>query len=76
LLRKCHVHCSITTAALDESVTRILTGMFQAGVMDTFAKDKMAYHWSKHSHNVTSDAAATLARTLSAASTVCLWRYS
>jgi beta-glucosidase len=38
---------NITQAAIDESVTRILTGMFSAGVIDTYAKDKMAYHYSK-----------------------------
>ena len=29
--------------------------MFMAGVMDTFDKDKMAYDFSKHSANVTSE---------------------
>ena len=33
---------NITEAAVDESVTRILTGMFLAGVMDKFDEDKMA----------------------------------
>ena len=40
--------------------------------MDTYAKDKMAYHYSKHSANVTTEASSALARTLSAASTVLL----
>ena len=53
---------NITEAAVDESVTRILQGMFMAGVMDTHDKDKMAYDFSKHSANVTSESAANLAR--------------
>lgn len=63
---------NITEAAVDESVTRILTGMFMAGVIDKHDEDKMAYDFSKHSANVTSDAAAQLARELSANSTVLL----
>eukprot|EP00037_Helgoeca_nana_P030206 m.371512 g.371512 ORF g.371512 m.371512 type:complete len:746 (+) comp28131_c0_seq1:2254-4491(+) len=61
-----------TLADIDDSVTRILTAMFQVGVIDTFAKDPMAYDVSKHSKNVTTIAAAELARTLSAQSTVLL----
>ena len=63
---------NITEAAVDDSVTRILTGMFLAGVMDKYAEDKMAYDVSKHSANVTSESAAQLARELSANSTVLL----
>jgi beta-glucosidase len=63
---------NITEAAVDDSVTRILTGMFLAGVMDKFDEDKMAYDFSKHSANVTSESAANLARELSANSTVLL----
>lgn len=63
---------NITDKAVDESVERILTGMFLAGVMDKFAEDKTAYDFSKHSANVTSESAAQLARELSANSTVLL----
>ena len=63
---------NITEAAVDESVTRILAGMFMAGVMDKHDEDKMAYDFSKHKNNVTSEASANLARQLSANSTVLL----
>jgi beta-glucosidase len=46
--------------------------MFSAGVMDTYAKDKGAYDYSKHAANVTTEASVQLARTLSSASTVLL----
>jgi hypothetical protein len=49
---------------VDDSVKRILTAMFAAGVMDAFAADPMAYDYSKHSKNVTTLEAAALARKL------------
>jgi beta-glucosidase len=60
---------NITTAAIDDSVTRILFAMFKVGVMDEPAS---AWHWSKLAANVTTEASVSSARRLSAASTVLL----
>jgi len=61
-----------TKSDVHESVTRILTAMFAVGVMDAHAADPMAYDYSKHYKNVTTLAAANLARNLSAHATVLL----
>eukprot|EP01051_Picozoa_sp_SAG22_P005736 SAG22_NODE_350_length_11853_cov_3.693211_12_plen_662_part_00 len=63
---------NVSTANIDDSVTRTLTAMFAVGVIDKFAEDPMAYDSSKHSANVTTEASAMLARKLSAESTVLL----
>lgn len=54
------------------STTRILTAMFAAGVMDAHDADPLAYDFNKHYKNVTTLAAAQLARALSAEATVLL----
>ena len=55
---------ALKTAKSDvkNSVTRILTAMFAAGVMDAHAADPMAYDYSKHYKNVTTLAAASAPR--------------
>ena len=60
---------TITTAAIDDSVRRILYAMFKVGVMDQPAS---AWHWSKLAANVTTEASVASARRLSAATTVLL----
>jgi len=72
LINEAIANKTATLADVDESVRRILTSMFAAGVIDTFAKDPMAYHYTKHNKNVTTLEAAALARKLSAESTVLL----
>lgn len=58
---------TVTEATVDESVTRILTSMFSVGVMDA---PKDTWDWKKLKLNVTSAAADTSARKLSAMSHV------
>jgi len=60
---------NVTMAAIDDSVTRILTPMFSVGVMDEPVE---TWSFTKLKNNVTSDAAAESARQLSAVSTVLL----
>lgn len=60
---------SVTQAMIDDSVLRILTPMFALGVMDANAS---TWDYRKLETNATSDEATTLARRLSAASTVLL----
>ena len=60
---------SVTQAMIDDSVLRILTPMFALGVMDANAS---TWDYRKLETNATSDEATTLARRLSAVSTVLL----
>mmetsp|Transcript_9552 Transcript_9552/g.18119 ORF Transcript_9552/g.18119 Transcript_9552/m.18119 type:complete len:717 (+) Transcript_9552:36-2186(+) len=60
---------TVTQAAVDDSVFRILYAMFAVGVMDEPAS---AWDWKKLKVNATTDASAASARHLSAISTVLL----
>ena len=68
---KCHKNHigTITSAAVDDSVFRILRSMFDVGVMD---EPDGTWDWSKLSRNVTTEASVESARRLAAASTVLL----
>ena len=60
---------SLSTAALQQSVRRILRAMFAIGVMD---EPLAAWDWKKLEANVTTDASVASARKLASASTVLL----
>jgi len=60
---------TITQAAIDDSVTRILWSMFSVGVMD---EPVSTWDWKNLAKNVTSEASVASARHLSAISTVLL----
>lgn len=60
---------TITEAAVDDSVFRILLPMFEVGVMD---EPLSAWDWNKLSSNTTNDASSASARSLSAKSTALL----
>jgi len=60
---------TVTEAALDEAVLRILRPMFEVGVMD---EPLSAWHWGKKRNNVTTDDSVALARKLAGQSTVLL----
>ena len=62
----------ITTAAVDESVLRMLTPMFSVGVMDAHFADPTTWSYHKLSRNVTTEASVKSARKLSALCTVLL----
>ena len=60
---------AVKEATVDESVVRILTPMFQVGVMDAPAG---TWDWKKQASNSTSEASCASARNLAAKSTVLL----
>merc|ERR1712023_516450 len=60
---------TITTAAIDEAITRILRPMFALGIMD---EPVSTWDWKKLETNVTTDVSLKSARHLSAISTVLL----
>jgi len=60
---------NITTAKVDDAVTRILYAMFSVGVMD---EPVSAWDWHKQHNNATTEASVQIARELSSASTVLL----